>query len=88
MLLYRAALAEVEAPPSTPQEQLGNLSYSAQYDRLFEQRSELDTKKVGIRMVIWSGQLFSLQHSRACTHTSAFRGTLMFTTGTLASSKS
>ncbi|CAL8466841.1 g6377 [Coccomyxa elongata] len=40
-----AALAEVEAPPSTLQEQLGNLSYSAQYDRLFQQRSELDTKK-------------------------------------------
>ncbi len=42
----------MEAPPSTLHEQLGNLSYSALYDRLFQQRSELDTKKVGIRMFV------------------------------------
>ncbi|KAK9916418.1 hypothetical protein WJX75_002386 [Coccomyxa subellipsoidea] len=40
-----AALAEAEAPAETYQERLGDLSYSAQYDRLFQQLSQLDTKK-------------------------------------------
>jgi hypothetical protein len=40
----RAALAESAVLPNTLVDHLGDLSYSAQYDRLFQK--ELDTKKV------------------------------------------
>lgn len=41
-----ATLAEVDAPTEISRDQLAELSYSAQYDRLFQQLSQLDTKKV------------------------------------------